>query len=183
MADTSLANASEKNNAFTKDTAHEEQEEQQAAIRATLSRSDISQNTREWLISRLITSETGREDIASLKYVESVGLELNRTEIQMRGEDPPAPKVEADPDIFTIFVSDPNTGKKLPVNLSTPTRVTPPPTHIPFQYSACGVVGAVLVGALERREGYAERRRSCGAEARRVRWRCCPCRWWCRRAR
>lgn len=91
-----------------------EEHEQILAIRAALARKEISQGTREWLVSRLSALECGRNEISSLKYVESLGLELNDTEKTLRGVDFRMPK-DKDPEIIIVFVADPNSGRKLPV--------------------------------------------------------------------
>jgi hypothetical protein len=96
------------------DTSRQEQE-QVAAIRAALARKEIPQSTKEWLVSRMTVLESGRKDISSMKYVESLGLELNTTERQIRGDDKRIPRAQ-DPEIITVFVTDPNTGRKLPVS-------------------------------------------------------------------
>jgi hypothetical protein len=92
-----------------------QEQEQVAAIRAALARKEIPQSTKEWLVSRMTVLESGRKDISSMKYVESLGLELNTTERQIRGDDKRIPRAQ-DPEIITVFVTDPNTGRKLSVS-------------------------------------------------------------------
>ena len=98
--------------------AGQDSQDELAAIRAALSRKELPQDTREWLVSRMASLESGRKEISNLKYIEAIGMELNAAEKLLCGEESRQPRREQDPQIITVFVSDPNTGKKLPVEPS-----------------------------------------------------------------